>query len=98
VLITVPLWGWLVWWAVRTAAAQGPRAMWLQIMILVAVNHAADWRILPTTLGGGATPPKIAAHCDDRGMTTRRFPAPWRADNMPGGYVVRDANWHALVT
>jgi hypothetical protein len=24
-------------------------------------------------------------------MTTRRFPAPWRAELMPGGYVVRDA-------
>jgi hypothetical protein len=22
-------------------------------------------------------------------MTSRRFPAPWRADKMPGGYVVR---------
>jgi hypothetical protein len=22
----------------------------------------------------------------------RRFPAPWRADKVPGGYVVRDAN------
>jgi hypothetical protein len=22
----------------------------------------------------------------------RRLPAPWRADKMPGGYVVRDAN------
>ena len=31
------------------------------------------------------------------GMTTRRFPAPWRADKMPGGYVVRDANGQALV-
>jgi hypothetical protein len=30
-------------------------------------------------------------------MTTRRFPAPWRADKMPGGYVVRDANGQALV-
>jgi hypothetical protein len=26
------------------------------------------------------------------GMTTHRFPAPWRADKMLGGYVVRDAN------
>jgi hypothetical protein len=26
----------------------------------------------------------------------RRFPAPWRADPMPGGYVVRDANGPAL--
>jgi hypothetical protein len=26
---------------------------------------------------------------NDRSMTTRRFPAPWRADKMPGGYVVR---------
>jgi hypothetical protein len=29
-------------------------------------------------------------------MTSRRFPAPWRADPMPGGYVVRDANRQAL--
>ena len=29
--------------------------------------------------------------------TTRRFPPPWRADKMPGGYVVRDANGQALV-
>jgi CRP-like cAMP-binding protein len=26
----------------------------------------------------------------------RRFPAPWRADLIPGGYVVRDANGQAL--
>jgi hypothetical protein len=26
----------------------------------------------------------------------RRFPAPWRADLMLGGYVVRDANGQAL--
>ena len=26
----------------------------------------------------------------------RRFPTPWRADPMPGGYVVRDANGQAL--
>jgi hypothetical protein len=30
-------------------------------------------------------------------MASRRFPAPWRADRMPGGYVVRDANGQALV-
>jgi hypothetical protein len=29
-------------------------------------------------------------------MTTRRFPAPWRAEKMPGGYVVRDAHDQAL--
>jgi hypothetical protein len=28
---------------------------------------------------------------------TRRFPTPWHADKMPGGYVVRDANGQALV-
>jgi hypothetical protein len=27
-------------------------------------------------------------------MTSRRFPAPWRADKIPGGYVVRDVNVH----
>jgi hypothetical protein len=26
----------------------------------------------------------------------RRFPPPWHADPMPGGYVVRDANGQAL--
>ena len=31
-------------------------------------------------------------------MTSRRFPPPWRADKMPGGYVVRDANGQALRT
>ena len=25
---------------------------------------------------------------------SRRFPPPWRADKIPGGYVVRDANGH----
>jgi hypothetical protein len=29
-------------------------------------------------------------------MTSRRFPAPWRADKIPGGYIVRDANGQAL--
>ena len=56
----------------------------------------ADWRILPPP-GGEASLFKIAAHCDDRSLTTRRFPPPWRADKMPGGYVVRDANGQALV-
>jgi hypothetical protein len=26
----------------------------------------------------------------------RRFPAPWHADKIPGGYVVRDDNGQAL--
>jgi hypothetical protein len=30
------------------------------------------------------------------GLAERRFPAPWRADKIPGGYVVRDANGQAL--
>jgi K+/H+ antiporter YhaU regulatory subunit KhtT len=30
-------------------------------------------------------------------MTGRRFPPPWSADKIPGGYVVRDANGQALV-
>jgi hypothetical protein len=29
-------------------------------------------------------------------MTTRRFPPPWTAEKMPGGYVVRDANGQGL--
>jgi hypothetical protein len=30
-------------------------------------------------------------------QSPRRFPAPWRADKIPGGYAVRDANGQALV-
>jgi hypothetical protein len=30
-------------------------------------------------------------------MTSRRFSAPWRADKIAGGYVVRDANSQAVV-
>jgi hypothetical protein len=26
----------------------------------------------------------------------RRFPPPWHADKMPGGYIVRDANAQAI--
>jgi hypothetical protein len=29
-------------------------------------------------------------------MTSRRFPPPWRAEPIPGGYVVRDADGEAL--
>jgi hypothetical protein len=29
-------------------------------------------------------------------MNTRRFPPPWRADLVPGGYVIRDANGQAI--
>jgi hypothetical protein len=29
-------------------------------------------------------------------MAARRFPPPWHADKIPGGYVVRDANGQAL--
>jgi hypothetical protein len=28
--------------------------------------------------------------------SSRAFPAPWHADKMPGGYVVRDANGQAI--
>jgi hypothetical protein len=30
------------------------------------------------------------------GEGSRRFPPPWRADKIAGGYVVRDANGQAL--
>jgi K+/H+ antiporter YhaU regulatory subunit KhtT len=33
---------------------------------------------------------------DDRCVTTRRFPPPWRAEKMPGGYVVCDNNDQAI--
>jgi hypothetical protein len=43
---------------------------------------------------------RIAAGCERTGAVVmadqRRFPAPWRAEKMPGGYVVRDANGQAL--
>jgi hypothetical protein len=33
---------------------------------------------------------------DCMAVGSRRFPPPWHADPMPGGYVVRDANGQAL--
>jgi hypothetical protein len=49
VLITVPLWGWLVWWAVRTArtartARKGARAMWPQTRRRLAHSAALAGR------------------------------------------------------
>jgi hypothetical protein len=29
-------------------------------------------------------------------QSPRRFPAPWRADTIPGGYVVRDASGQSI--
>lgn len=29
-------------------------------------------------------------------MAIRRFPPPWRAEKIPGGFVVRDANGQAM--
>jgi hypothetical protein len=40
--------------------------------------------------------PRPAASPSSPQMTSRRFPAPWRADPTPGGHVVRDANGQAL--
>ncbi len=31
------------------------------------------------------------------GMTTRRFPPPWRAEKMPGGYTFGTGNWSTYV-
>jgi hypothetical protein len=55
----------------------------------------------PRALRGNpaATVPPLFVHaagCDDRRMTTRRLPVPWRAERIAGGYVVRDANGQAL--
>jgi hypothetical protein len=38
----------------------------------------------------------MTLRADDPRMTTRRFPAPWRTEKMPGGYVVHDAIGQAL--
>jgi hypothetical protein len=43
---------------------------------------------------GGARLPDVKG--GRRRATSRRFPAPWRADKIPGGNVVRDANGQAL--
>jgi hypothetical protein len=45
--------------------------------------------------------PSVPVFASSRSITIemagpRRLPAPWRAEKMPGGYVVRDANDQAL--
>ena len=54
-------------------------------------------------LGVTGHPPKIGSlkqikvtHRSDRGMTTRRFPPPWRVEQIPGGYKVKEANGQSL--
>jgi hypothetical protein len=44
-----------------------------------------------------ASRPALPLHKRRHEEQPRRFPAPWHADKMPGGYVVRDANGQALV-
>jgi hypothetical protein len=39
---------------------------------------------------------RAAASPSSPRMTARRFPSPWRAEPIPGGYVVREANGQAL--
>jgi hypothetical protein len=41
-------------------------------------------------------PPGIFSKRKDTRQMPRRFPPPWRAERMPGGYVVRDANGQTL--
>jgi hypothetical protein len=48
-----------------------------------------ELRLVPHRIDGAAT----HATMPD---SPRRFPAPWRAEPTPGGYVVRDANGQAL--
>ena len=37
----------------------------------------------------------ISPAIEPRGDGSRRFPPPWRADKIPGGYVVRGAHGHS---
>ena len=48
-----------------------------------ACGHACEMAAVLPTAGAAS-------------MTSRRFPPPWHADPVPGGYVVRDANGQAL--
>jgi hypothetical protein len=47
--------------------------------------------------GGHASELEAIQQPAARSMTSRRFPPPWRADVISGGYVVRDATGQALV-
>jgi hypothetical protein len=65
--------------------------------------HAAGWRRAPISKSRARRKPICAPPWNPScrpstvaDMATRRFPPPWRADKIPGGYVVRDANGQAL--
>jgi hypothetical protein len=58
----------------------------------LASRHASGW-IQEENAGAVAAIPYVAISPSKR---SRRFPAPWRAVKVPGGYVVRDANGQAL--
>jgi hypothetical protein len=69
-------------------------------MAMSAHSERLDQLEEGNAIGGHASEveaiPRPAASPSSPRMTSRRFPAPWRADPMPDGYVVRDANGHAL--
>jgi hypothetical protein len=66
---------------------------------LLAMSANSDWmdQLEEGNAAGGHAGEVEAIPRPAISMTSRRFPAPWRAERMPGGYVVRDANGQALV-
>jgi hypothetical protein len=69
-------------------------------MAMSAHSERLDQLEEGNAIGGHASEveavPRPAASPSSPRMTSGRFPAPWRADPMPNGYVVRDANGQAL--
>jgi hypothetical protein len=65
----------------------------------MAVSANSDWLDQfeeGNAAGGYAGEVEAVPYPSRSSMTSRRFPPPWRADKIPGGYVVRDANGQAL--
>jgi hypothetical protein len=63
-------------------------------MAVSANNHRLDQFEEGDAAGGHAGDVEAIPHpAVSPSMTCRRFPSPWHADPMPGGYVVRDANY-----
>jgi hypothetical protein len=63
----------------------------------VSKRLAAPYRSGPSRDWIKVKNPDSTAMLQGTMVNDRRFPAPWRADKIPGGYVVRDANGQALV-
>ena len=80
--------------ALWVVLADSPIWLWKQPALMAAMLTESSERCPRRRLNALAF--NRAEQCISDAKGPHRFPPPWRADKIPGGYVVRDANGQAL--